>query len=208
MGPTSASFRLTAGFVALLFLGASPAKADTYNFDFTSAFGYSVVGSFTTGNADGPGYDITSISGTIISANPSASSSIQGLVPGNATAPTYLTSGDGSYFYDNIFLPAAPYFTTTAGLLFKSNAGFEYNIYTGGGCCGSLAGVTYLSTNDGGASFGFYPGVPGLLTASDPPTLTLSTVPLPATLPLFATGLGALGLLGWRRKRQHAALAA
>ena len=29
--------------------------------------------------------------------------------------------------------------------------------------------------------------------------------PLPATLPLFATGLGALGLLGWRRKRKAAA---
>ena len=29
----------------------------------------------------------------------------------------------------------------------------------------------------------------------------LSQVPLPATLPLFATGLGALGLLGWRRKK-------
>ncbi len=27
-------------------------------------------------------------------------------------------------------------------------------------------------------------------------------VPLPATLPLFATGLGALGLLGWRRKKK------
>jgi hypothetical protein len=26
--------------------------------------------------------------------------------------------------------------------------------------------------------------------------------PLPAALPLFATGLGALGLLGWRRKRK------
>ena len=25
--------------------------------------------------------------------------------------------------------------------------------------------------------------------------------PAPATLPLFATGLGAFGLLGWRRKR-------
>jgi hypothetical protein len=25
---------------------------------------------------------------------------------------------------------------------------------------------------------------------------------LPAALPLFATGLGALGLLGWRRKRK------
>jgi hypothetical protein len=29
-----------------------------------------------------------------------------------------------------------------------------------------------------------------------------SPVPLPAALPLFATGLGALGLLGWRRKRK------
>ena len=32
--------------------------------------------------------------------------------------------------------------------------------------------------------------------------------PLPAALPLFATGLGALGLLGWRRKRKAAVLAA
>ena len=33
----------------------------------------------------------------------------------------------------------------------------------------------------------------------------VSTTPLPATLPLFATALGALGLLGWRRNRskQH-----
>jgi len=29
--------------------------------------------------------------------------------------------------------------------------------------------------------------------------------PIPATLPLFATGMGALGLLGWRRKRQQGA---
>ena len=29
-----------------------------------------------------------------------------------------------------------------------------------------------------------------------------SSTPLPATLPLFATGFGALGLLGWRRKRK------
>ncbi len=33
----------------------------------------------------------------------------------------------------------------------------------------------------------------------------LSQTPLPAALPLFATGLGALGLLGWRRKRKQAA---
>jgi hypothetical protein len=32
-----------------------------------------------------------------------------------------------------------------------------------------------------------------------------SATPLPAALPLFVTGLGALGLLGWRRKRMQAA---
>lgn len=32
-----------------------------------------------------------------------------------------------------------------------------------------------------------------------------TTTPLPATLPLFATGLGALGLMAWRRKHKVAA---
>ena len=31
---------------------------------------------------------------------------------------------------------------------------------------------------------------------------TAPPTPLPAALPLFATGLGGLGLLGWRRKRK------
>jgi hypothetical protein len=39
---------------------------------------------------------------------------------------------------------------------------------------------------------------------SVPPAAT----PLPAALPLFATGLGALSLLGWRRKRKNTAAAA
>lgn len=33
----------------------------------------------------------------------------------------------------------------------------------------------------------------------------LNETPLPAALPLFVTGLGALGLLGWRRKRKQVA---
>jgi hypothetical protein len=37
---------------------------------------------------------------------------------------------------------------------------------------------------------------------------SIAGTPLPAALPLFATGLGAMGLLGWRRKRKNAALAA
>jgi PEP-CTERM motif len=35
-----------------------------------------------------------------------------------------------------------------------------------------------------------------------------SAVPLPATLPLFGTGLGLAGLFGWRRKRKNTARAA
>ena len=42
----------------------------------------------------------------------------------------------------------------------------------------------------------------GLLISS---ASQLSQTPLPAALPLFVTGLGALGLLGWRRKRKQAA---
>jgi hypothetical protein len=39
------------------------------------------------------------------------------------------------------------------------------------------------------------------------PIIATAATPVPAALPLFASGLGALGLFGWRRKRK-AALAA
>ena len=41
----------------------------------------------------------------------------------------------------------------------------------------------------------------------DPVTFQTAT-PLPAALPLFATGLGGLGLLGWRRRRRASAISA
>ena len=37
---------------------------------------------------------------------------------------------------------------------------------------------------------------------------TVLPTPVPAALPLFASGLGALGLLGWRRKRKNTAASA
>ncbi len=42
----------------------------------------------------------------------------------------------------------------------------------------------------------------GSWTVSVTGPTAVSTVPLPAALPLFATGLAGLGLLGWRRKRK------
>jgi hypothetical protein len=38
-------------------------------------------------------------------------------------------------------------------------------------------------------------------------TVTETVTPLPAALPLFATGIGGLGFLGWRRKRKAQAVA-
>jgi hypothetical protein len=49
-----------------------------------------------------------------------------------------------------------------------------------------------------------------IVGGATPPTFNFAfslsgdVVPLPATLPLFASGLGVLGLLGWRRKRKAA----
>ena len=44
-----------------------------------------------------------------------------------------------------------------------------------------------------------------ILTISDPIPKGLAQTPIPAALPLFATGFGVLTLLGWRRKRKGAA---
>jgi hypothetical protein len=68
-------------------------------------------------------------------------------------------------------------------------AGFLLSATQSGGpgataCSGHLCAVSWSATEQ-----------------SNPPGFT----PLPAALPLFASGLGALGLLGWRRKRKNAA---
>ena len=45
---------------------------------------------------------------------------------------------------------------------------------------------------------------PGIFEA-DNFSLDVTPTPIPAALPLFATGLGVMGLFGWRRKRKIAA---
>ena len=45
-------------------------------------------------------------------------------------------------------------------------------------------------------------GLPPITSNDVTVTVNSAATPLPAALPLFATGLGGLGLLGWRRKRK------
>jgi hypothetical protein len=60
----------------------------------------------------------------------------------------------------------------------------------------SISSVIFsFGTTEGAALVAGIPGAPGVPGP-------FSAVPIPAALPLFAGGLGALGLLGWRRKRK------
>jgi hypothetical protein len=78
----------------------------------------------------------------------------------------------------------------------------------GGGYSGGGGGGIY----DGGGGGGSYldPSVTLIIALdsmnSSNGQVDISIIPLPATLPLFASGLGALGLLGWRRKKKASPL--
>jgi len=67
---------------------------------------------------------------------------------------------------------------------------------------------------DGHATDSFCLGVSCAVAYPDPngyfhpSTIEVSQTPLPAALPLFATGLAVTGLLGWRKKRKAAAVIA
>jgi hypothetical protein len=79
--------------------------------------------------------------------------------------------------------------------------------FDGGWYFNPNSSVTWASANN--ASGGVWlnggnaiEGAPAALITAE-----LSATPLPATLPLLVTGLGAMGLLGWRRKRKAQAVA-
>jgi hypothetical protein len=100
---------------------------------------------------------------------------------------------NGTYFFD-----------TTVGALISLSLGLE--IYADSSTSSTINTADYSNTahlffdfTEAGAFFSADSGH-NYSSAAAP-----SAVPLPAALPLFATGLGALGLLGWRRKRKAAA---
>jgi len=127
--------------------------------------------------------------------------------PSNASDMILLASAGGTFtsFTDPLFASSVGGF-----------GGMVYN--TAGLGLGSTLGSTSLLITPPGPLAGLGPegGLFGLATASGSyPTiffewdsLSVAPLPIPATLPLFASGLGALGLLGWRRKWKVAALSA
>jgi hypothetical protein len=109
-----------------------------------------------------------------------------------SVADLALQQGNGNSVFD-FHLTAAEQAQFNTLLALTGSSGFFAGLSSSLGCAaGAPAGC--LVSNDGPDSFvGF---------------AETSVVPLPAALPLFASGLAGLGLLGWRRKRKAAAIVA
>ncbi len=129
---------------------------------------------------------------------------------GSFLSPTQLvldsTNGIAFGFQDVLAPPQSPSDPITAIFQLSDsaltsialNADFSVSIAADN----ALFGVFMPMTNSG--SFSGYAYIGTLLS---PVTFSanVAATPLPAALPLFATGLGAMGLLGWRRKRKNGA---
>jgi hypothetical protein len=169
-------------FMALI--GIAPANALTFDFSFTNVSG--------------------TIDGTV-------TGEIDGLVNNEANqAPT-------AVFIDSAPAGLGLVFSTPFNVLdgFASNS-FEFTVSDG-----TLTGF-FQATDAAVYLFQFYllPGNVGLVNlwqpqygnsvigSAPPDFVAVTATPLPAALPLFATGLGAMGLFGWRRKRNNTAVIA
>ena len=171
-------------------------------------FGWAVSDSFTllqastlTGVTFGawsaPGTAITSVDWGITTTPATYTVSGTAAVTSGPQTPAlggYATSTD-SFSLPGISLAAGTYYLVLQNAVSASSSYWDV---TNGGS--SATQYNTLTTLDNGsiASESFQ------ILGDANTTIT----PLPAALPLFATGLGALGLLGWRRKRKAAALAA
>jgi hypothetical protein len=168
--------KLLAALIASLSLSVSNSNAATVDFIteiFCSTCGApDVVSEVITTPLGGGEFRVTSVI------------PISGL--GNATVTVPAVNAGGVFgSNDNILLfPPSPGLWTANGLGNIVDQGLPTELSALLTCAGSDCEVTY-----GGVSHHV-------------DRFTVTPTPVPAALPLFATGLGALGLLGWRRKRK------
>ena len=135
---------------------------------------------------------------------------------GDFTSSTYtntfhpLIYQDGTYYITNI---PGPSYTApgTTGWNLLSQSDLTASDFISFNLLNDTSGTSNPNFDGDPMQFGLVQitsqDVGGISTIDfDPLTLQLTQTPIPAALPLFATGLGGLGLLGWRRKRKAEAV--
>jgi hypothetical protein len=170
---------------SILALTVGAANADT--FDVTGSGSLPLGGTLTITGGAVTGQDVTSTDSPISSpAFTGLTSSVSSGAGSDWNITVNTPTSPSEIYYILLVLPVSSLSGYTGGdistaILYDNATGIEEPIAScgeaGAAACGTLAEV-----------------------GSPPPT-----TPLPATLPLFAGGLGAMGLLGRSRKRKNAA---
>jgi hypothetical protein len=182
--------RVSLACLALVCSGFAAATATCY------ATTFDVSGTFPTGTLGGTiNIDVTN--NTVTSADVTVSGTLPATIgPFTIIDPLQEYPAADNLLYIPLTDAASNYDTLVLFLPTSTLTG-----YPGGPICSTtyscppVDGQTYLEPANGSPF--------QILTSG-----SLTATPLPAALPLFATGLGAMGLFGWRRKRKALGLAA
>ena len=175
--------------ILALFLIISPAHASTWTFDI-SVNGY-FSSTLPVGTIDVTSTGVVTVSlPTTYSINEFALNLAGGTV--NPSSAYTVTTGSTSYGASTVYGP----FNTVLDGRFGNSLSFSISNYAG-----------LFSVEVGNQPIWFAAnvtkGFSGQTLVAD-----ATVTPLPGALSLFATGLGGLGLLGWRRKKKAQAVAA
>jgi hypothetical protein len=186
---------------AVLVWSLAPARAANYTYDVDYLIGSSTVTGDIVTNCVGCGLTSSDVQSYSLSISGPLAFSISG-------AGSNFTSGSNLFASaSNItFTPGSTdsIFNGSSGSLFFGSAGSVSGgtgSCTGPGCSGGLPNpCAVVSDNYGACSRGT------LVAAMTDTSLVITTgnpavTPLPAALPLFASGLSVVGLIGWLRKR-------
>lgn len=167
---------------AVLSLTALPSQAATFLWSYTATSGTIAFasGTFTTSdtvNGVG-GYDVTGVTGQV------DGDVLTGMIA-NPNQPNTATSPLGLFYYDNNFFAGAPSFTT-AGLLFTSGGGVEYNLWA-----------------DNASTYQLWRGAPGqgwTNTSVGTFAVQAAGVPEPAIWAFMIAGFGMIGAVLRQRR--------
>jgi hypothetical protein len=111
----------------------------------------------------------------------------------------FIDTGSGSQYASQV-LGSTPVSVTLGGTAVADINSVAGGTYPGGTFVVGFTNLSAFVANTAIFINGNHEHTPILELTSGP----VSATPLPAALPLFATGLGLMGLLGWRRKRKGA----